>query len=124
PPRRRLPYLIPAVMVVALVAGGGLAALETDTVESYWDGVWWALSLVTTVGFAGGTPATPLGKVLAGVVMVLGFVLLALTTAALASLFVREEQEPEEAREHAFEAEVLAALRRLEARLDEVERAP
>jgi voltage-gated potassium channel len=116
-----LPYLIPVIAILVLLAGGGFAALETDTVESYWEGVWWALSLTTTVGFANGTPATALGKALSGVVMVLGFVLLALTTAALASLFVREEQRPEEVREHAFEKDLLAALRQLNARIELIE---
>lgn len=119
--RRTLRYLIPAVAVLVLLAGGGFAALETDTVESYWEGVWWALSLMTTVGFANGTPATVLGKLLSGVVMVLGFSLLALTTAALASLFVQEEREPEETLEHAFEGEVLAELRRIDERLERLE---
>lgn len=121
PARRTLRYLLPAVAIVVLLAGGGFAALETDTVESYWEGVWWALSLTTTVGFANGTPETGLGKLLSGVVMVLGFLLLALTTAALASLFVHEEQEPEEIREHAFEDEALAELRRINQRLDRLE---
>lgn len=119
--RRGLPYLILAAAVVVLLAGGGFAALETDTVESYWEGVWWALSLMTTVGFASGSPASVLGKILASVVMVLGFLLLALTTAGLASLFVREEQEPEEVREHAFEQEALARLQELTARLELIE---
>ena len=119
--RRHLPYLIPVFAILVLLAGGGFAALETDTVESYWEGVWWALSLTTTVGFAGGTPQTVLGKLLSGVVMVLGFVFLAFTTAGLASLFVREEQEPDALREHAFEEAALAELRRLNARLDDIE---
>jgi hypothetical protein len=121
PARSTLPYLIPAIAVLVLLAGGGFAALETDTVESYWEGVWWALSLMTTVGFADGTPATVLGKALSGVVMVLGFILLALTSGALASLFVREQQEPDEVREHAFEGDVLAELRQLKARLELIE---
>lgn len=109
------------IAILVLLAGGGFAALETDTVESYWEGVWWALSLMTTVGFANGTPETALGKALSSVVMVLGFVLLALTTGALASLFVREEQEPEDVREHAFEEDALAELRQLNARLEVIE---
>jgi voltage-gated potassium channel len=121
PARHKLPYLIPVIAIFVLLAGGGFAALETDTVGSYWEGVWWALSLTTTVGFADGTPQTTLGKALSGVVMVLGFVLLALTTAALASVFVREEHGPEEVREHAFEEEALAELRQLAARLEAIE---
>jgi voltage-gated potassium channel len=116
-----LRYLILGAAILVLLAGGGFAALETDAVESYWEGVWWALSLMTTVGFANGTPETVLGKVLAGVIMVLGFVLLALTTAAIASLFVREAEEPEELREQAFERSALAELRQLNARLELIE---
>ena len=116
-----LPYLILGAAIVVLLAGGGFAALETDAVESYWEGVWWALSLMTTVGFANGTPETVLGKALSGVIMVLGFVLLALTTAAIASLLVREAEEPEELREHAFEQEALDALHQLNDRLELIE---
>lgn len=43
--------LVAAVLV--LVAGGGFAALESDTVANTWEGLWWALSLMTTVGFVG-----------------------------------------------------------------------
>lgn len=122
PARRTLAYLIPVLAILVLLAGGGFAALETDTVESYWEGVWWALSLTTTVGFANGTPETAMGKALSGLIMVTGFVVLALTTAALASLFVREEQEPEQVREHAFEEDALAELRKLNARLERLEK--
>lgn len=121
PARSTLPYLIPVIAILLLLAGGGFAALETDTVESYWEGVWWALSLMTTVGFANDTPETVLGKALSGVIMVLGFVLLALTTAAVASLFVREAEEPGELREHAFEEKALDELRQLNARLELIE---
>jgi voltage-gated potassium channel len=122
PARRSLRVLLPAIAIVVLLAGAGFAALETDTVASYWDGVWWALSLASTVGFAGATPVTALGKALSAVIMVLGFFVLALTTAALASLFVQEEQEPEEMREHEFESDLLEELRRLNARLELLER--
>ena len=119
--RRALLYTLPGVGAVVLIAGGGLAALETDTVGSYGDGLWWALSLMTTVGFAGDTPLTVAGKVLSGVLMLLGFVLLSLTTAALASLFVREDEAPTEERERTFERTTLHELRQLSARLEAIE---
>lgn len=119
--RRSLRYLVPTAALVVLLAGGGFAALETDTVESYWEGVWWALSLMTTVGFANGAPHSLLGKMLAGAVMIFGFVLLALTTAAIASLFVREDEESDKARLQAFERNVMAELRQLHGRLDRIE---
>lgn len=98
-----------------MVAGGGLAATEADTVRTYWDGVMWALSLMTTVGFIGGVPTSAGGKLIAAVLMLFGFVLLAFTAAAVASLFVHDDEAPVEANERAFEAFVREELRALRA---------
>ncbi len=76
---------------------------------------------MTTVGFANGTPHTVLGKALSSVIMVMGFLLVALTAAAFASLFVREDEAPEELREHLFEEKALAELRQLNSRLESIE---
>ena len=105
-----------------VLAGGGFAALETDTVGSYGEGVWWALSLITTVGFVGGSPTTTAGRILAGLLMVSGFALLSLVTAAVASIFVREDEAPVERREAAFEAAAVEELRELNRRLERLER--
>ena len=48
--RRRLPLAIPLVAAIVLIAAGTLAAIETDTVDNYGEGVWWAVSLMSTVG--------------------------------------------------------------------------
>ena len=55
--------------------------------------------------------------------MVSGFGLLTLTTAAVASLFVREEEEPQERAEREFEAVVMARLDEFATRLAAIERA-
>jgi voltage-gated potassium channel len=120
----RLRYLLPAAALVVTLAGGGFAALETDTAGSFGAGVWWALSLVTTVGFVGQTPVTTGGRLLAAALMLFGFALLSLTTAALASLFVREDETPAEQRDAAFESQVLRELQALHERLDRMERLP
>lgn len=120
--RHSLRYFYPAAALLVALAGGGLAALESDTAGSFAEGVWWALSLITTVGFVGHTPVTVAGKVIAGVLMVFGFALLSLTTAAIASLFVREDESDTNRRDEAFEVTALAELRALHARLDELER--
>lgn len=109
-------------MVIVLIAGGGLAAIETETAGNYGDGVLWALSLMTTVGFVGGLPHTVGGKLIAAGLMLCGFGLLAMTTAAVSSLFVREDEAPDEEREQAFEVEVLRELRALRTRLDSLEK--
>jgi hypothetical protein len=119
----RIAFLLGVGAVIVLLAGGGFAALESQAVSTYWGGVWWALSLMTTVGFVGETPDTVAGRILSAALMVSGFALMTLTTAAIASLFVREEEAPEKQQEHAFEQSVLRRLDALDARLDAIERA-
>lgn len=121
--RRWLRFAAPLAALAVLLGGGALAAIETQTVGDFGDGVLWALSLMTTVGFVGGLPHTVAGKLIAGALMLCGFGLLALTTAAVSSLFVREDEAPEEQREQVFEAEVLQQLRALHARLDDLQKA-
>jgi voltage-gated potassium channel len=120
--RRWLRFIAPLAAVTVLLGGGALAALETETVSNYGDGVLWALSLMTTVGFVGGLPHTAAGKVIAAALMLFGFGLLAMTTAAVSSLFIREDEEPEELREEAVEQEILRELRALHTRLGDLER--
>jgi voltage-gated potassium channel len=119
--RRRLPIAIPLAVAIVLVAGGALAAIETDTVGSYDEGVWWAVSLMSTVGFAGDTPQTTGGRVVSGFLMVFGFATLSLVTASLASLLVAEEEEPELEAVRVSERDVLAELQRVRSRLESLE---
>lgn len=119
--RRWLRYALPLGGLAVLLAGGGFAALETDNVSSYGEGIWWALSLVTTVGFVGEVPVTTGGRVLSGALMLLGFVLLSLTTATIASIFVREDEETEDLRERRFEADALRRFDELAERLERIE---
>lgn len=107
--------------LVVLLAGGGFAAFESRQVSSYGEGVWWALSLMTTVGFVGEAPESLAGRVLSSVLMVSGFALMALVTASIASLFVREEELPDTVAERDFEARALALLTELVERIQELE---
>jgi voltage-gated potassium channel len=51
---------------------------------------WWSLSTLTTVGYGDVVPVTPLGKVVGGLVMVLGLCMFALPVAIIASGFSQE----------------------------------
>lgn len=67
--------------VIVLVGGLSIFLIEgpkNDHINSVTDGIWWALVTITTVGFGDITPVTPPGRVLGGVVMVLGMFTLAL----------------------------------------------
>ena len=120
-PRLRRSLALPGViiaMTMLLVGAGAVAAFESRTVGSYWEGLWWALGLMTTVGFVEGSPETVGGAVTSAVLMVAGFLLLSLISAALASLFVREDEEPVEEREEAVEQQILDRLTAIERRLE------
>ena len=119
--KRILYVMAPLSVVLVVLAGGALAGLETNSVENFGEGVWWALSLMTTVGFAGDTPNTVGGRIVSGFLMLVGFGLLSLTTAAVASLFVAEEEEPELEAVRVSEREVLAELQRVRGRLESLE---
>lgn len=119
--RRRLPLAIPLVAAIVLIAAGTLAAIETDTVDNYGEGVWWAVSLMSTVGFAGDTPQTAGGRLVSGFLMLFGFATLSLVTASLASLLVAQEEEPELEQMRVSEREVLEELRRVRSRLESLE---
>ncbi len=128
---RRLPitsaWLVPAVLsavVVVVVSGAAVTAFETRTVSGFGQGLWWATSLITTVGFIGEPPESTAGAVLSAVLMVVGFLLLAMVSASLAALFVREEELPRLEEETSTDQQILEALARLEARLDDPPRDP
>jgi hypothetical protein len=124
PWRVRRSWLGPTLVasLVLLIAGAGaVASLETGTVGNFWQGLWWAISLMSTVGFIGEPPSSVPGAVLSVLLMLSGFVLLALVSAALASLFVREDVEPFETRERAVDQEILERLRILTERIAALE---
>lgn len=123
-PHIRTTWLVPTLLgsvVVVFVSAGAVAALDTNTVTSYWRGVWWSVSLITTVGFIGEPPETVAGAALSAALMILGFLLLAMVSATLAAVLVRDVEEPRETREEAVDQAITAALQALHERLDAIE---
>jgi voltage-gated potassium channel len=66
---------------------------QPDKFESIPAAMWWGVATLTTVGYGDVFPITPLGKVLGGVIAVLGVGLFALPTGILASGFAEELQK-------------------------------
>lgn len=104
-----------AILAVLTVLGGGaaFAAVESEQDMSAWDGVWWAITTVTTVGYGDYAPATTSGRILAMGVMFVGIGFVAILTAAAAERFIRSRREDER--------ELRDELARLHARLDAIE---
>lgn len=105
-----------AVLALMTVLGGGaaFAAVEKDQDLSAWDGVWWAVTTVTTVGYGDVSPETDAGRVIAMAVMLIGIGFVALLTAAAAERFLRARETEDRIETHL--AEISARLAALEDR--------
>ncbi len=109
-----------ALVAVTTVVLGGItvASIETNREQTWtaWDGIWWAVTTVTTVGYGGLEPETDSGRIIASVIMVVGIGFVALLTAFIADRFISAEE---------VEAEkddlILAELREINARLQRLE---
>jgi voltage-gated potassium channel len=88
-------YIFTFVFLLSVVILGGVsmflveARAEGSYVKSISEGIWWALVTLTTVGYGDFTPVTPLGRVVAGTVMVLGMFTLALFAGIVGSTLLR-----------------------------------
>lgn len=103
--------LIAAGTVV--IGGAVVASLEQWTA---WDGVWWAVTTVTTVGYGDLKVATDGGRIIAMCIMLVGIGFVALLTAFIADRFIQEQREV-----GGKEDVILGELREIRLRLENLE---
>ncbi len=75
--------VLAALFVVILVSGNLIFFIEPETFENAYVGCWWSLVTMTTVGYGDLIPQTVLGKVQAGVLMLMGITGFALLTGTI-----------------------------------------
>jgi voltage-gated potassium channel len=102
--REGVRYAAITTVFLVLIAGAAFAAIEKEQHLSAWDGIYWAISTVTTVGYGDITPTTDGGRVIAAAVMITGIGFVAVITGAVAERFLAAEL-----------AELRARVERLEA---------
>ncbi len=128
PPSVRTAAAVIVTATAAVVVGGGvlMRVLDHGEYSSIWDGIWWALQTVTTVGYGDVTPAKPSGRIIAAFVMFEGIAFVTIIVAAVTSIFVarasKERDIAEAADDEKHEARLTAQLQRIEQRLDGVEK--
>jgi voltage-gated potassium channel len=66
--------------------------IEGSNIKNFGDGIWWAVTTVTTVGYGDKFPTTIEGKVLAVGLMIVGISLMGVITASVAAWFVKMGQ--------------------------------
>jgi voltage-gated potassium channel len=118
--------IIVATAVIVIVSGVAIRALDHREYTSIWEGMWWGLQTVTTVGYGDVTPESVAGRFVAGAVMLAGVALVAIVTAAVTSSFVARAEEQRgaaDATQNDLAAERLdARLQDITERLDGLER--
>jgi len=110
-----------ALLAFVTVLAGGTAFAGVEERPTAWDGIWWAATTMTTVGYGDITPGTDAGRVIGLVVMVVGIGFGSILIGAVAERFVqrdvRETAAEVEREVDAGEDELLHALREVSARL-------
>ncbi len=86
--RLRTTLLAAAIIVVVF---GLLVAGVDPNVKSPWDGIWWALATVSTVGYGDVVPTSALGRLLGAGLVVLGLGMFAVITANFLALILKRE---------------------------------
>lgn len=87
-------------ILIAYIAAVQITITERDVansnIKSFGDGLWWAVTTVTTVGYGDKFPTTSLGRFLAVGLMLVGISLMGVITASVAAWFVKMSQEDSE----------------------------
>lgn len=86
-----------ASLFVAYISAVQITITERDVdgsnIRNLGDGLWWAITTVTTVGYGDRFPTTTEGRFLAVGLMIMGISLMGVITASVASWFVKMGQE-------------------------------
>ena len=72
-----------------LVVGGGLAVCQVEPgMGTSLDGIWWGLVTATTVGYGDISPKTLEGRIIAGILMLVGIGVLGMVSGSIATYFL------------------------------------
>ena len=102
---------------LVFIVGAVEATVDSGDFKSSWDGVWWAVVTVTTVGYGDLVPHSVGGRLIAMLLMVGGIGFISVLTATIASFFVKADRQDERAESQEERAEMAEALTRIEADL-------
>ena len=126
--RNHLGTTLLVALAFTLMSGLLIAGID-PSIDTIWDGIWWAWVTVATVGYGDTVPQSAAGKVFGAVVILFGVGFFSLLTASFSAYFVSrgeveiEEEEVEEIyrlKDIVRRIETMEqTLQRIEARLNE-----
>ena len=94
--RAKVTVFITAVLVVVVIMGSAMHVVEGGEAgfDSIPQSMYWAIVTMTTVGYGDVAPETPLGKLLAAVVMILGYSFIIVPTGIITAELTRGHVKP------------------------------
>ena len=123
--RRVFPYLVGVTLVLGLVAGFLVTVVDREDFPTFGDGLWWAIVTLGTVGYGDLVPSNTPGRLVGGLVIVVGVTFIAFLTALVTSSFVSADQEKaaeaERQRREGSDEETRQLLRQVLERLSVIE---
>lgn len=91
----RFRWLLIGLIILSIFLGIVIVPVEKDVgnITTVIDGLWWAVSTVTTVGYGDFVPVTNAGKLIGIVLQISGAVLFGLVVAMIGSTMARSQEE-------------------------------
>jgi len=92
--RAKIAVFIYVVLILAVIMGTLMYLIEDDAAgfTSIPRSIYWAIVTLTTVGYGDIAPQTPLGQLLATIVMILGYGIIAVPTGIVTAEFAKESK--------------------------------
>ncbi|WP_137936609.1 potassium channel family protein [Chitinivorax sp. B] len=87
-----LPYVL-LFGVATMLCGGAIFFWLEPTIQSFGEGVWLAFTTAATVGYGDLVPTEPASRVFAVILVLVGYSMLGMVTASIASIFIGEDEK-------------------------------
>ena len=91
--RRKIAVFFLSVILITIVCGAVMFIIENEHNESFHtipQSIYWAIVTLTTVGYGDISPVTPLGKLIASFIMLLGYCIIAVPTGIVSANLIKE----------------------------------
>lgn len=96
--REKLIIFISFILVLVTIIGTVLYLVESGADSGFTSiprSIYWAIVTLTTVGYGDIAPQTELGQVLAAIIMLMGYAIIAVPTGIVSSEFIKNKEEDE-----------------------------